>query len=195
MKNLWSKIAALIIPLALSQNIKAQELDSLDKKYFLKIEIGQYIFYENWLGKIMQFGLENETSLTKNTGLNFGIEYGSQKSETNNQNYGLTKFSLKFGLNNYFLISHNKKTSVYGSFGANYTKISENPTKIEDRAIKDGAAIGFNYGGGIESSLSSRTKFFLEIKLNESAIKGYKEKIDISGKMLSAGLKMRMDKK
>ena len=83
MKNLWSKIAALIIPLALSQNIKAQELDSLDKKYFLKIEIGQYIFYENWLGKIMQFGLENETSLTKNTGLNFGIEYGSQKSETN----------------------------------------------------------------------------------------------------------------
>ena len=74
MKNLWSKIAALIISLALSQNIKAQELDSLDKKYFLKIEIGQYIFYENWLGKLMQFGLENETSLTKNTGLNFGIE-------------------------------------------------------------------------------------------------------------------------
>ena len=66
MKNLWSKIAALIISLALSQNIKAQELDSLDKKYFLKIEIGQYIFYENWLGKLMQFGLENETSLTKN---------------------------------------------------------------------------------------------------------------------------------
>ncbi|MBI2057180.1 hypothetical protein HYT91_02915, partial [Candidatus Pacearchaeota archaeon] len=172
-----------------------QESDSLDKKYFLKIEAGQYIFYENWLGKLMQFGLENETFLTKNTGLNFGIEYGSQKSEVNNQNYGLIKFSLKFGLNHYFLISENKKTSVYGSFGANYTKISENPVKIEDRAIKDGAAIGFNYGGGVENSLSPRTKIFLEVKLNESGIKGYKEKIDISGKMLSAGLKIQPYKK
>ncbi|MDP2672195.1 MAG: outer membrane beta-barrel protein [Nanoarchaeota archaeon] len=191
MKNLWSKIAALIIPLAFSQNIKAQEPDSLNKKYFLKIEIGQYIFYENWLGKLTQFSLENETFLTKNTGLNFGLEYGSQKSEATDQNYGLIKFSFKFGLNNYFLISNNKKTSVYGSFGANYTKISENPTKIEDGAIKDGTAIGFNYGGGIESSLSPKTKIFLEVKLNESGIKGHKEKIDISGKMLSAGLKIQ----
>ena len=188
MKNLLSKIKVLTFfsALTLFQNIKAQNsADSLNKKDFIKIGAGQYLWDNNEFVKITQFSLENEMSITKNASLNFGFDYGTQQNKLNDQEYGLTKFSIRFGLNNYFLISDNKKIFVYSSFGINYILISENPTKI-----RDGTAIGLDYGGGIETLLNQKTKFFLEIKLNKSEIKGYKNKINIGGTSLMAGLKI-----
>lgn len=186
MKNLLSKII-LFSALVFSQEIKSQERDSLNKTGFIKIGAGPYLWDENEFDRITQFSLESEMPITKNASLNFGFDYGAKKDKTE-QGDELTKFSIRFGLNNYFLVSDNKKIRVYDSFGINYTLISENSIKI-----RNGAAIGIDYGGGIENLLSQTTKLFLEIKINKSEIRGQQEKIKISGTSLIAGLKISLE--
>jgi|SRR3989344_5995175 len=185
MKNLWSKIATLIIPLVLSSEIKAQ--DSINPKNFFKAGIGNYIWNENSFENLFQFNLGNETYLTKSTNLEFGFDYGNKKNKIKEKEYELIKFSLKFGLNRYFLISDNKKTALYGSGGIKYISILENPTEI-----KEDNTIGFYYGAGIESLLNSNAKMFLDIRLNDAKTKGYNKKINLSGITLECGIKINL---
>ena len=189
MKNLLSKIL-ILIPLAFSPEIKAQSQDSANTKNFFKAGAGTYFWNEDKFENLFQFNIGNETYLTKNANLEFSFDYGSKKRKIKEQEYELIKFSLKLGLNRYFLISDNKKTALYGSAGIKYVSVLENPTEI-----KYDNTIGFYYGAGIESLLNSNVKMFLDARLNDAKTKGYNKKINLSGISLEYGIKINLQER